>query len=59
MARECNSAFEWAAHEPEALEVGVPPEVIESIKLRKPTAAMEAPFGTVVELIREAFTERP
>jgi 4-carboxymuconolactone decarboxylase len=58
MARECNSAFEWAAHEPEALEVGVPPEVIESIKLRKPTAAMEAPFGTVVELIREAFTER-
>jgi 4-carboxymuconolactone decarboxylase len=58
MARECNNAFEWAAHEPEALEVGVPPDVIESIKFRKPTAAMAAPFGTVVELIREAFTER-
>jgi 4-carboxymuconolactone decarboxylase len=58
MARECNSAFEWAAHEPEALQVGVPAEVIKSIKFRKPTTAMEAPFGTVVQLIREAFTER-
>jgi 4-carboxymuconolactone decarboxylase len=58
IARECNSAFEWAAHEPEALNVGVPAEVIRSIKFREPTAAMEAPFGTVVEVIREAFTER-
>jgi 4-carboxymuconolactone decarboxylase len=53
MARECNSAFEWAAHEPEALQVGVPAEVIKSIKFR-----IEAPFGTIVQLIREAFTER-
>jgi 4-carboxymuconolactone decarboxylase len=58
MARECNSAFEWAAHEPEALEVGVPAEVVKSIKFRKPATTMEAPFGTVVQLIREAFTER-
>jgi len=58
MARECNSAFEWAAHEPEALQVGVPAKVIKSIKFREPTASMEAPFGTVVQLIREAFTER-
>jgi 4-carboxymuconolactone decarboxylase len=57
-ARECNSAFEWAAHEPEALHVGVPEEIIKSIKFREPTAAMEAPFGTVVEVIREAFTRR-
>jgi hypothetical protein len=26
--------------------------------LASPTAAMEAPFGTVVQIIREAFTER-
>jgi len=58
MARECDSAFEWAAHEPEALQVGVPAEVIKSIKFRKPTTAMPAPFGTVVQLIREAFTEQ-
>jgi 4-carboxymuconolactone decarboxylase len=58
MARECNNAFEWAAHEPEALQVGVPADVIELIKFRKPTSTMEVPFGTVVQLIREAFTER-
>jgi 4-carboxymuconolactone decarboxylase len=57
-ARECNSAFEWAAHEPEALSVGVPEEIVQSIKFREPGAEMEAPFGTVVELIREAFTTR-
>jgi len=57
-ARECNNAFEWAAHEPEALNVGVPEAVIKSIKFREPTTSMAAPFGTVVELIREAFTER-
>ena len=55
-AREFNNAFEWAAHEPEALRVGVPAEIIQSIKLRKPSDELEAPFGTVVELMREAFT---
>jgi 4-carboxymuconolactone decarboxylase len=58
VARECNNAFEWAAHEPEALEVGVPEKIITSIKFREPTIAMEAPFGTIVELIRQAFTDR-
>jgi hypothetical protein len=48
MARECNSAFERAAHEPEALQVGVPADVTELIKFRKPTSAMEAPFGSPV-----------
>lgn len=55
-AREFNNAFEWAAHEPEALRVGVPQQIIRAIKLRQPTTDMEPPFGTVVELIREAFT---
>jgi 4-carboxymuconolactone decarboxylase len=58
MARECNSAFEWAAHEPEATHVGVSTAVINSIKFREPTASIEAPFGIVVQLIREAFTGR-
>lgn len=57
-ACECNSAFEWAAHEPEALSVGVPEEIVQSIKFCEPSAEMEALFGTVVELIREAFTAR-
>jgi 4-carboxymuconolactone decarboxylase len=44
-AREFNDAFEWAAHEPEALRVGVPAEIIQSIKLRKPSDELEGPFG--------------
>ncbi|HEV7664828.1 MAG TPA: carboxymuconolactone decarboxylase family protein [Chloroflexota bacterium] len=31
---ECD--YEWAAHLPQALEVGVPAEVIEAIRLRRP-----------------------
>ena len=30
-ARECDSRFEWAAHEPEALKCGVPQNVIDVI----------------------------
>ena len=48
-ACEFNNAFEWAAHEPEALRVGVPPDIVESIRLREPSAEIGAPFGTVVE----------
>ena len=58
IARECDNAFEWAAHEPEALRVGVSQQIVDAIKLRAPSAEIEAPFGTVVELIREAFTAR-
>jgi len=58
IARECDNAFEWAAHEAEALRVGVTQKIIDAIKLRAPSADIDAPFGTVVELIREAFTER-
>jgi 4-carboxymuconolactone decarboxylase len=58
VARECDNAFEWAAHEPEALRVGVPQQIIDAIKLRAQSADIEAPFGTVVQLIREAFTAR-
>lgn len=36
----------------------LPEKVIKSIKFREPTATIEASFGTVVEVIREAFTER-
>lgn len=57
-AREFDNAFEWAAHEPEALRVGVPAEVLQSIKVGEPSADIEAPFGIIVELIRGAFTAR-
>ena len=56
-ARECDASFEWAAHEPEAQRVGVPLDVIAAIKYRDSTTTMDSPYGTVVQLIREALTE--
>jgi hypothetical protein len=35
--------------------LGVPAEVIKSIKFREPTGAIEAPFGTHVQLIRKGI----
>ena len=37
VAREMDSQFEWAAHEPEALKEGVPADVVDVIKHRKST----------------------
>ena len=33
----------------------MPAEVIKSIKFREPTGAIEAPFGTLVQLIRKGI----
>ena len=38
-ARELDSQFEWAAHEPEALAEGIPREIIDIIKHRRTRAA--------------------
>jgi len=37
-ARELDSQFEWAAHEPEAVAEGVSQEIIDIIKHRKDTS---------------------
>ena len=57
-ARELDSQFEWAAHEPEALREGVAPDIIEVIKYRKSTDALDAADAVVIELGREIFTAR-
>ena len=57
-ARELDSQFEWAAHEPEALREGVSPEIIDRIKYRKDTADLDAADAIVIELGREIFGSR-
>ena len=57
-ARECNSRFEWAAHEPEALKCGVPQKVIDIIKHRQPTTGLEETDDAVITLGRETFGKR-
>ncbi len=53
VAREMDSRFEWAAHEPEALTVGVAPDVIEVIKHRSSTAGLSEIDAAIVEFGRQ------
>jgi 4-carboxymuconolactone decarboxylase len=57
-ARAHDSRFEWAAHEPEALREGAPPEIIDIIKHRRDTAGLDEADAVVIELSREMFTAR-
>ena len=54
VAREMDSQFEWAAHEPEALQVGVPADVVDIIKHRKSTQGIDETYAAIIELGREA-----
>ncbi len=55
VAREMDSQFEWAAHEPEALKVGVPPAVVDAIKHRKGTQGLSETDAAIIEFGRELF----
>jgi 4-carboxymuconolactone decarboxylase len=55
VARELDSQFEWAAHEPEALKEGVSQHVIDVIKHRKSTQGLDETYAAVIELGRETF----
>jgi 4-carboxymuconolactone decarboxylase len=56
-AREMDSQFEWAAHEPEALKEGVPPAVIDVIKHRRSTEELEETDAIVIELGRQIWRD--
>jgi len=57
-ARALDSQFEWCAHEAEALRQGISPEIIEIIKYRKDTAALDEADRIVIELGREIFAAK-
>jgi 4-carboxymuconolactone decarboxylase len=57
-ARELDSQFEWAAHEPEALAEGISREIIEIIKHREDTKGLDEADAIVIELGREIFGAR-
>jgi 4-carboxymuconolactone decarboxylase len=57
-ARCCDSQFEWAAHEDEALKEGVPKETIEAIKHDRPLDALDPTDALIVALGREIFRAR-
>ena len=57
VAREMDSRFEWAAHEPEALKEGVPQDVIDVIKYRKGTEGFDETYAAVIEFGRQIFRD--
>jgi 4-carboxymuconolactone decarboxylase len=54
-ARELDSQFEWAAHEPAALRAGVSQELIEIVKHRRPVVGLPEQDATIIQLGREAL----
>ena len=54
-ARECDSQFEWAAHEAEAIRQGVPAATIEVIKHRRATSGLEPIDAIVIDICRGAY----
>jgi putative methionine-R-sulfoxide reductase with GAF domain/alkylhydroperoxidase family enzyme len=57
-ARELDSQFEWAAHEPEALAEGISPAIIDIVRFRQSAQALDEADAVVVELAREIFGDR-
>jgi len=57
VAREMDSQFEWAAHEPEALKEGVPQQIVDVIKYRKSTAGLDETYAAIIELGRQIFRD--
>src|SRR5215831_14681803 len=57
-ARELDSQFEWAAHEPEAIAEGITREIIDIIKHRRDTSGLDEADAIVIELGREIFGAR-
>jgi 4-carboxymuconolactone decarboxylase len=56
-AREFDQHFEWCAHEPVALKEGVEPEIIETIRLRRPLDGLGEKEAALIGLVREAIGE--
>lgn len=57
-ARECESQFEWTAHEPLAREEGVSQATVDAIKYRKDLAGLPETEAAIIQLGREMFADR-
>jgi 4-carboxymuconolactone decarboxylase len=57
-ARECDSQFEWAAHEAEALKEGVPAATVEIVRQCGDIAGLDEADAAIIALGREMFGVR-
>ena len=54
-ARESDSEYVWTAHEPQGLKAGLQPEIIDTIKYRKPTNGLAEKDAVIIDLGREVL----
>jgi 4-carboxymuconolactone decarboxylase len=57
-AREHDSQFEWAAHEPAALAEGISPAIIDVVRHRRDASGLDESDAIVIALGREIFGAR-
>ncbi|NQV56772.1 MAG: hypothetical protein HQ503_13010 [Rhodospirillales bacterium] len=57
-AREMDSRFEWAAHEPAALEEGLDAKIIDVVRNKKSTAGLPETESLIIEFGRQLFREK-
>ena len=57
-AREMDSRFEWAAHEPEALRQGLPQEIIDIVKHREEVTGIPETEAVVIRFGRQLLRTR-
>lgn len=57
-ARELNHQFEWVAHEPAALKVGISQEIVDIIKFRKPLNGLDETDGVIIGFCRQLMGAR-
>lgn len=56
-AREFDSEYVWTAHEPQGLKAGLPPEIIDVVKYRKPTKGLEEKDAAIIDMGREVLEQ--
>ena len=57
-AREMDLAYEWSAHERTALQAGLPPAVIEVVRMNGPTAGLSNFDALIIDFGRQLFRSR-
>ena len=57
-AREMDSQFEWAAHEPAGIKEGLEPRIIDIVKNRKDLKGLKEDETVIISIGRELFGKR-
>jgi 4-carboxymuconolactone decarboxylase len=54
-ARESDSEYEWTAHEPQGLQAGLQPEIVDIVRYRKAATGLAEKDAAIIDLGREVL----